>query len=630
MAIKKRQNSVSKKAPKSFYVIMILIPVVFFALLETGLRVFNYGFDFTTFKSISNYYPDKIFLNPDVSYKYFYGIKKAPTPIPDGFDKIKKENSFRIFVLGGSSAAGWPYVPNASFSRQLKRRLELLYPDNTIEVINLGISAVNSYTIRDFISGVIEEKPDLVLIYAGHNEYYGALGVGSTFTISSSPALVNLYLKLRDFKTVQLIQNLMSGAASLFSSNVSTKENVSNETLMSRMIGESTIPYKSEKYNNGLAQIEENLNDILKRLKNENIPVIISTLTSNTRELKPFVSDSTDKKYPPAITVFNAATDSLNNGNVYYADSLFSFAKDLDALRFRAPSDINNLIRKLAETYNCPVAEVDSSFRKNSPFNIVGYNLTVDHLHPNLKGYFLMAKSFYREMQKYNYLPNGKKKNISSEKQDSLLWKNFPFTKLDSVISEMKIDRLTGEYPFVPKGTLNYKLNSLKINDYYDSLALQVINNDIEWEKAHNLIAERFYKQNNIKGFLREMNAVIEERPFYDQTYRYIANMLIDKNLTEIALPYNQKLHTLKPEYFTYKWLGQIALHNNQYNKALDYLTKASKYSEADYQTWYNLAGAYYFINKIDDALSAIEKSLKLNSKNPLAQNFYKQLKTIK
>ena len=118
--------------------------------------------------------------------------------------------------------------------------------------------------------------------------------------------------------------------------------------------------------------------------------------------------------------------------------------------------------------------------------------------------------------------------------------------------------------------------------------------------------------------------------------------MLIDKNLTNSALPYIQKLHSLKPEYFTYKWLGQIALNKNEYNKALEFLINAVKYSEADYQTWYNLAGAYsfvgelfingayYFNNQIKDALFAIEKSLKLNSKNPLAQNFYKQLKTLK
>jgi lysophospholipase L1-like esterase len=124
-----------------------------------------------------------LFLNPDLPYKYFYNIEQAPSTLPDGFDKIKKENAFRVFVLGGSSTAGWPYVPNAAFSRHIKRRLELLYPKNTIEVINLGISAINSYSLRDFIPGIIKQQPDLVIIYAGHNEYYGALGVGSTSSL---------------------------------------------------------------------------------------------------------------------------------------------------------------------------------------------------------------------------------------------------------------------------------------------------------------------------------------------------------------------------------------------------------------------------------------------------------------
>ena len=106
----------------------------------------------------SDYHKDKIFLNPDLPYKYFFNIKSAPSALPDGLDIQKKSNAFRIFVLGESSAAGWPYVPNASFPRHLKRKLELLYPENTIEVINCGISAINTYTIRDFVPGILRTK----------------------------------------------------------------------------------------------------------------------------------------------------------------------------------------------------------------------------------------------------------------------------------------------------------------------------------------------------------------------------------------------------------------------------------------------------------------------------------------
>ncbi|WP_290665022.1 GDSL-type esterase/lipase family protein, partial [Ignavibacterium sp.] len=186
-----KTESQLKKPPKWFYLILFLIPVLFFVLLETGLRAFDYGYDFTVFKVVTDYHPDKLFLNPEIPYKYFYGTRSVPSALPDGFDKEKKPNAFRVFVLGGSSTAGWPYVPNASFPRQLKRKLELLYPENNIEVINLGISAINSYTLRDFVPAVLEQKPDLILIYAGHNEYYGALGVGSTVSLGTSRTLIN-------------------------------------------------------------------------------------------------------------------------------------------------------------------------------------------------------------------------------------------------------------------------------------------------------------------------------------------------------------------------------------------------------------------------------------------------------
>ncbi|MFO7524923.1 MAG: hypothetical protein R6W68_05680, partial [Ignavibacteriaceae bacterium] len=287
----KDKNPVSnKKPPKWFYLILVLIPVIFFVLMEISLRIFNYGIDYTQFKVVSNYYPDKLFLNPDIPYKYFFNIKQAPSVLPDGFDKIKKDNAFRVFVLGGSSAAGWPYVPNASFSRHLKRRLELLYPQNTIEVINCGISAINSYTLRDFVPGIIEQDPDLILIYAGHNEYYGALGAGSSVFLGNSRFIVNTFIWLHKFKTTLLIRDGIDWIYKLIYSNEDVIEQKSDGTLMSQMIGESLIEFDSEVYWNGIDQFKGNLKDILKMFADENIPLIIGTLTVNLLDQKPFIS----------------------------------------------------------------------------------------------------------------------------------------------------------------------------------------------------------------------------------------------------------------------------------------------------------------------------------------------------
>jgi tetratricopeptide (TPR) repeat protein len=617
-----------KPVPKWFYLIMLLIPVLFFILLEIFLRVINYGKDYTQFDVVSEYYPDKLFLNPDLPFKYFTNVQNAPGVVPDGFDINKKENAFRIFVLGGSSAAGWPYMPNAAFSRQLKRRLELLYPDNTIEVINCGISAINTYTIRDLIPEILKQKPDLILIYAGHNEYYGALGVASSVSMGRSRWLINSYIMLKQFKTTQLIQNFLSWGYGLFGSSEKLKES-GNETLMSQMIGESLIAYDSDLFKNGIEQFEENMHDILSMIKDENIPVILSSLTSNLKDQKPFISVETEN-YPLAENVYNEAQRALNEGNIEKAKTLFKEAKELDALRFRAPKKINEIILKFSKEFNYPFVDIDSVFIDKSTDGIVGENLMVDHLHPNIDGYDLMAKAFYQKMDETNNLPKEKKLNLNFEKQDSILSAEFPFTRLDSVISEMRIIILTGAYPFVPKGTPNYKMRNRRLNDFIDSTAMKVINKEIIWEKGHVDAAEWYYNKGMYEEFVKEMNAIIEERPYNDTPYEHAINLLIEAKRFEDALPILIKYHKYFPSAYTTKWMGQIYLQGGEYKKAIENLEKSVEYNNSDYQVWYNLGGAYYYNNHLDKALTAMEKSLSINPQNPPARNFYEQLKRIK
>ena len=129
------------------------------------------------------------------------------------------------------------------------------------------------------------------------------------------------------------------------------------------------------------------------------------------------------------------------------------------------------MIKNVGKEFEISIVNIDSVFRAHSPNGIVGYNLTVDHLHPNIEGYNLISKTFFHRMVQLNYLPAGRKLDISINEQDSILNNEFPFTKLDSTISEMKIIQLTGTYPFVPKGVPNYKKLNYKIENLVDSLS---------------------------------------------------------------------------------------------------------------------------------------------------------------
>jgi tetratricopeptide (TPR) repeat protein len=617
-----------KKAPFWFYLVMILIPIFFVVILEITLRLVNYGYDFQVFKPASEYHFDKIFPNPDIPYKYFYNIKAAPSVLPDGFDIEKKKNAFRIFVLGESSAAGWPYVPNASFSRHLKRKLELYYPDNTIEVINLGISAINSYTIRDFAKAVVEKEPDLVLIYTGHNEYYGALGVGSSIKLGFSRNLINTYLWLRDFRTTQFLQNIISSIYGIFTSSNSINSDGGNETLMSRMIGESLIPYNSDLFNYGIEQFSGNMDDVLQILKVKGVPVVIGDLTCNLKDQRPFVS-SKDGKYPPADQVFSEANKEYAKGDINKSKELYFEAKEYDALRFRAPRKINEVIYQLAKKYKLPLVRIDSIFKSQSPNGIVGANLMVDHLHPNINGYRLMGNAYFDMLVQQKLLPNGVRNNISEPKADSILVANFPFTRLDSTIAEMSVMILTGNYPFVPKGTPNYKTINFRPKDFVDTVAFKVMGKEIKWESGHATLSDYYFNKGDYKNCIRELEAVIAERPYFDIPYKDLISKLVDRGILSDGLRLLRKLYKVKPDYFSTKWLGQVLLKQNNYKEALPYLENAVKFKEADSQAWYNLGGAYYLNGDLNASLGAMEKSLKMNPRNPLANKFYQQLKTL-
>ena len=471
---------------------MVLLPIVFLMLLEIFLRVFSYGYDFTQWVNAGG---GKLIINPDIGKKYFTSVDFNPKTTEDVFDQHKKINCFRVFVLGGSSAVGFPYMPMGSFSRYIRRRLELVYPGTHIEVVNISMTGVNSYTLLDLVPGVLKQKPDLILIYAGHNEFYGALGVGSLESFGSSRTLVNLILYLDKFKTTQLVRNSVIWLASLFSSSNSEKP---SGTLMSRMAKDKSILLNSKTFDAGVQQFKENLTDILSLIKDKGVPVILGRLVSNLKDQKPFISLDTPG-YGTADKAYEDAQTELQNNNISKADSLFRLAKDLDALRFRAPEKINKVIDELGKNFNVPTIPIDSIFDSASPDGIVGDNLIVDHLHPNVKGYQLIGKSFYESMEKLRYLPKNENPAVPYNKQDSLTHADFMFTRLDSVIGNDNIILLKHDWPYVKNPKAESAERLLQPEDFIDSIAIGYIEKKISWVDAHITAATYFLRKDDIK-----------------------------------------------------------------------------------------------------------------------------------
>ncbi len=593
-----------RKVRKSFYAIMLLIPILFFILLEVGLRTFDYGTNLSTWVKISDKFMG---LNPDFAKRYFYTVKKVPQSIQDVFSIEKPKNSFRVFVLGGSSAAGYPFMPLGSFSRYVRRRLELAYPNTNIEVVNVSLTAVNTYTIRDLVPDILEQKPDLILIYAGHNEYYGALGIGSMESLGSSRTLVNFLLKMNKYKTTQLLRNFIIW----FQKQITSDSKKVTGTLMSRMAQKQSISYNSNIYNLGIEQFKGNFNDILDAITKANVPVVVSTLACNLKDLPPFISKK-DKNYPSAKYVFQLAKKKLHSGLFHQADSLFRLAKDLDQLRFRAPEKINFTIKQLCKQYRTPIVKADSILNSISPKKIIGNNLMVDHLHMTIQGYQFLGKEFYNVMNANNYLPKSTPA-ITFNKQDSLTINNFIYSQLDSTIADFKIKLLKNDWPFVTQKNKQPVLTLIKLNSLIDTLAYQFVNGDEEWEKVHRKLAVSYFTKGEFDKGKNIIDLLIHQYPTVVEYYNFIANELIARKKFQEAYSYLQKGYKLKPDAFLTKWIGIIDLSQGNLDSAITYLEESLQYNDKDTQVLYNLAGAYAKSRKFNDALQTISKCLSLD-----------------
>ncbi|MCZ6702039.1 MAG: GDSL-type esterase/lipase family protein [Ignavibacteria bacterium] len=608
--------------PKYFYIILIGLPILFFILLELGLQIFGYGFNYEQWDTATEG-KSTLMLNQEIAKRYFYNTKRIPFSNQDVFDAEKKSNAFRVFVLGGSSAAGYPFSPLGSFSRYVRDRLTLLYPSSKIEVVNISMTAVNSYTVRDLFPGVLEQKPDLILIYAGHNEYYGALGVGSMESLGTSRKMVNLLLYLNRFKTVELLRNTIQWVMKLFSGNNERQSG----TLMSRMAKEQHIDFDTETFNDGISQFEGNIQDVLDMAKEKNVPVILSTLVSNLKDQPPFISIKI-KNFPPADKIYKQAKYELSSGNYRFADSLFRFAKELDGLRFRAPEKINRVITSLSREYKLPLVNVDSAFSSISPDGIIGSNLMTDHLHPTLKGYQFLGKLFFEKMEQSNYLPASEKANLSDDEQDSITVANFNFTKLDSIMGDYRIKLLKNDWPFVNKDSKVPNSAIFHLENTTDSLAAEVLDDIITWEEAHRKMAAYYLGRKNINSFLEEMDALISQYPIVVEYYDYVANVLLPLKDYKKAYKYLKTGYDIKPSAFKAKWLGTLDLYKDNLESAEKYLNESLAYDTKDSQVWYNLAGVHVKKNNYKKAIEMVSNALMLNPNYIEAINLKKQLQS--
>jgi tetratricopeptide (TPR) repeat protein len=481
--------------------------------------------------------PGARYASSEVMRRYTHSAGEPTARIdPFLFKREKPADGYRIVVQGGSTAAGFPYGRWGGLAGMLGDRLEAAFPDREVEVISTAMAAVNSYTLADLVDEIIEIEPDAVLVYAGHNEFVGLLGVGSALTSATSLSAARLSLRLRHLRIYQLIRQLVSFARAAARQAGSADRN----TLFALAASGARIPFRSDTYQEGLRQFEANLSELLDKYQQASIPVYIGTLVSNEKDLPPFVggpAEHVDREQwerllraqqahreagrsEDARRVLEQMREHDDNaadawyalgqlereaGRLGAARQAYLAAVDRDELRFRAPGDFNRLIRELAGRHGATVVEVQQHFADASPDGVIGNELLLEHVHPNPEGYFLLADAYYEALKRDRRIGDWSHAPSREEAQ-----RDMPLTQVDRILGDYHVREMKGGFPFAdPPRTV--ELPAAR-NDI-ERLAQRRHRGGIDWIDMMEALLKIHRRQGNLAGAARVARLTAQDYP---------------------------------------------------------------------------------------------------------------------
>jgi tetratricopeptide (TPR) repeat protein len=592
----------------------LLLPLLVLAVTEFVLRLVGYGYP-TAFALRKHLAAKTVFVdNHQFARRYFPpGLARSPQPFLFGAEK--PANTTRIFVFGESAAMGDP-EPAYGFARMLEVLLKARYPGRNFEVINAGVTAINSHVIRDIARDLAPRQGDIWIIYMGNNEVIGPFGAGTVFG-AQTPRLGFIRAGAA-FKKLRLGQLLDD-----FRYRLGGKGRTQTWEGM-EMFLKQQVAADDRRMTKVYEHFEANLRDILDVGTKAGAKILVSTVASNLKDCPPFASlhkrgfgptnewhrlyeagsmRAGEANYAAALQLFQqaAALDDrhaelqfqiarccLAVGQTNEAHQAFVLARDLDALRFRADSRINQIIHNAASAQKSSVKLVDAAdaINRATTTGIAGNELLFEHVHFNFEGNYSVAALLGEAMA--DLLPfrhDGNDHPGANECARSLgftLWDELQLT--DEMIKRFGQAPFTHQFGHAARmagwearrADLQNRWQPAAFDTAVQTYRYALSNAPGDWVLRQNF-AKLLQAIGEPKDAENQWRALVELMPHYADACYSLANVLDAQGRGAEALEYFQRALRAKPESIEARNGIGLALANlgrkqeamDQYHKAL-------------------------------------------------------------
>jgi len=607
------------------FITIVIVPLLFFVVLELGLTVSGVGTSFNYFHKIDIDGQPHFQENPDFANQ-FYPASLNIGPLENTFAEERGPDLLRVYVLGGSAAQGFPHK-NHGIDRLLAAQLRAAMPSRKIEVINTAMTSVNSHVVYAVANSIPEKSADFAVILMGNNEVVGPYGPG-TFN-QNFLANINLIRGIQALKRTRIWQALDRLILQVKPSDA--MQELEWEGM--QMFTSHGVSHDDPRMESVYGHYEDNLISIIETLRAKGIHVILSSVPVNFRHSAPFLSvhgpdlskeqldqwheltrrgaqssdaenwDDAVMQFQAALEIdpdyadihFRLATVFENVGQNQEAKTHYQRALDLDALRFRADTRINQIIQEVAAGVDSDTFSfVDSAAafeQASQPFQ-PGWNLLLEHVHYDFAGNHVLAAETSRSIMSslsgndtYDPLPGVE------------VAKRVGFPNYDTIEEIRNLQGMIQHPPF--PGQSNYTELENILKDKLESMTREVgspmdivqrrrdvtSNGLADW-KMHFELAVLNQRLRNPPAMYYHLNQILELYPHNRESYMKIAEAMSKDGKWREVIPYLERslYYTRGDENKiaeTIGWLGTAYLRTGDFEKATDLLLEVTeKYSD--------------------------------------------------
>jgi tetratricopeptide (TPR) repeat protein len=319
--------------------------------------------------------------------------------------------------------------------------------------------------------------------------------------------------------------------------------------------------------------------------------VFIGSLTSNLRDQPPFRSVSSPAR-PPADRVFQEAQRARERGNRTEARRLFEQARDLDALRFRAPGEFNTIIRTVAGETGAHYVPIDEAFAAAAVDGIPGSELFWEHLHPNEKGYHLMGRVFFEALGRAGFL--GRTVDTTRLRGWPAYLARMELTEFDQRFAWHQIQSVLASWPFVaredPAGyPRNYHAASAADSAAFDVVILH----GAAWPQAKFNLAAYYRSRGQLQLAFAEYRGLMRDQPDNATIPVYAADLFMQVSDFGPARELLERAYAMAPSAFTCFALGHLEVETKHPERAIRLLEQAQQLRADVPVVLYDLSRAY-------------------------------------